>query len=412
MAIKERTISNKLTTGIPTTVYDVNVKYRHGGKQKSLEKRGFPSREEAQAYEAEMKERLKNPDFIEALMTKPTGNPSFTNFTTQWLETQVKIFNRSKTYGSYRSNLQAHVLPRLGDKLVKDLKGSDLDSLYLSLRESGLSDSSLLNIHKTISTALSYGKKSGLLERNVAENITTSFQREHKIEDPYNEEELATLLRGVKGTEHEFAYILASLYGLRIGEVLGLRSRNVDIDKREFSVVEQLPDGLSRKAKYFTDLAPLKSESRTLPITDITLPYFIQGLERQSQVEHQNHLLVSRVDGSPFTRAELNKDFKLFQSQLGLRSIRFHDLRRTCATGVYNLSGDFFGVSKILGHSLSSVSDLLGVEKPLQSTTDCYISVKPKTIQDLLTVYHEAVPGEQGNTKGNSTNQVSFVTEV
>lgn len=402
MAITERTIHNTHTTGIPTTVYDINIKYRWEGTQKSYGKQGFSSFEEAQTFEQEMKENLKNPEFILALATKPANNPSFSDFTTNWLKIQVKVSNRSKTYECYRSNLQAHVLPWIGDKPVKDLEGHDLDNLYLALRESGVSDTSLLSIHKTISTALTYGKKSELLDRNVAENITIKFQRENKKESPYTEEELAILLHGVRGTEYELAYVLAALYGLRIGEVLGLRAHNVDIDNRTFSVVEQLPSGLSRKVKLISDLAPLKSQARTLPITDLTLPYFIQGLERQSQVEHQNHLLVSQKDGSPLSRAELNQDYKQFQKQLRLRSTRFHDLRHSCATGIYNLTGDIFGVSKILGHTFASTSQAFGAEKPLQIATDSYISVKPKSILDLLNVYHKVVLVEQGNREGNS----------
>lgn len=277
MAISKREVKNSKATGIPSIIFDVNVKYRSSGKQKALVKRGFLTEEEARCYETQMKKLLQNPEFVETLTAEKSKNPTFLEFTTNWLESQVKSKNSPQTYRSYQSSLQAHVVPVLGKIPEKKLASQDLDKLYLKLRDTGVSDSTLSSIHKTVSSALTHGKKSGLLENNIGENVTVTFQRESNTAEPYNEKEVRILLKGTEGTEYGFAYILASLYGLRIGEVLGLRSVNVDVEKQEFSVVEQLPDGLSRKVKHITELAPLKSESRTLPITDVTLPYFAKA---------------------------------------------------------------------------------------------------------------------------------------
>lgn len=64
MAIRERKVKNKrnsqgILTGRPGIVYDVNVKVYENGKQKSIAKRGFATRREAELYEAQIKLELQ-----------------------------------------------------------------------------------------------------------------------------------------------------------------------------------------------------------------------------------------------------------------------------------------------------------------------------------------------------------------
>ena len=72
MAITERTVQNKRNstgelTGKPGTVYDVNIKYKSNGKQKTHSKKGFTTKKEALQYEASMKNKLSNPSYISVL---------------------------------------------------------------------------------------------------------------------------------------------------------------------------------------------------------------------------------------------------------------------------------------------------------------------------------------------------------
>jgi hypothetical protein len=75
----------------------------------------------------------------------------------------------------------------------------------------------------------------------------------------------------VSGTEWELPVVLAGMYALRMGEILGMRWRNVDLENITFSVVEQMPFRLPVETKTVSEMAPTKSNDRALPITEVTL---------------------------------------------------------------------------------------------------------------------------------------------
>lgn len=88
------------------------------------------------------------------------------------------------------------------------------------------------------------------------------------------------------GTEWELIVVLAGLYGLRLGEIMGLRWRNIDLSGLSFSVVEQLPFRLPTTTSMISEMAPVKSSERTLPITDSTKIYFERHRELQNEQKH------------------------------------------------------------------------------------------------------------------------------
>lgn len=103
--------------------------------------------------------------------------------------------------------------------------------------------------------------------------------------------------------------VLAGFYGLRMSEIIGLRTTNIDLDKMQFEVVEQMPFKVPPGTKTITKMAPTKSNDRLLPITEETLPYFLRQLdliERQKNLlatsggeYYDNKLLIAKPDGSP-----------------------------------------------------------------------------------------------------------------
>lgn len=167
------------------------------------------------------------------------------------------------------------------------------------------------------------------------------------------------------GTFWEMPIMLGGLYGLRMSEILGLRWQNVDLENRVFRVVEQLPYKLPAGTTTITEMAPVKSQERDLYITDTALLFFERQLALQSKRKlfcelggttyYDNDLVVARPDGSPCRRDRVSADFSQMLRRSGMAHIRFHDLRHTAATNMHQLTGDFYTVGKILGHSLKGI---------------------------------------------------------
>ena len=169
----------------------------------------------------------------------------------------------------------------------------------------------------------------------------------------------------ILGTEWEMPVVLAGMYGLRISEILGLEKSKIDLKNMRFSVDEQLPFNLPAGTKFIEKLAPTKSNDRVLPITEETLPYFIRQfnlIESQKNMivasggeYYDNDLFISKPDGSPYRRDRMSSNFGQLIRHLEMPHLRFHDLRHTAATNMHQLTGDFYTVGEILGHTLKGI---------------------------------------------------------
>ena len=389
-------------TGRTGTVYDVDIKYKTPDGYKHYTKKGFTTKKEAQQHEAEMKVKLSNPAYspVQGAQSKQT----LKEYLAEWLEQYGKVNLRPSTHASYKSIIDIHVNPNIGHLQLREITPSTLDSLYKKMYEKGLSQCTVRNTNRVMSVALEGARKYRYIEFNAARDVLTKFGQQGKTPDPYTIQQMQQLMGHVSGTEWEFPVMLAGMYGLRMSEVLGLRWRNVDLEKMQFGVVEQLPFRLPAKTTIIEQMAPVKGKGadnageRLLPITEETLPYFerqkeLQARQREHTINgggtyHENDIVVSKANGAPHRRDQISASFGQMLRRSGFAYIRFHDLRHTAATNMHQLTGDFFTVGNILGHSLKGAGIHLGISTRLDAMTAQYIDVRLERKKDVLGAYH------------------------
>lgn len=403
MAIQARTVKNKRDssgelTGRAGTVYDVNIKYKSGGVSKTYSRKGFPTKKEAQQHEAEMKIKLTNPSY--APPTASQRKMTVQEYMNEWLERHGEANLRPSTKASYRSHIKNHIIPAVGDVPLSQLSSAMLDDMYHRLAEKGLSQTSVKYAHRIMGVALEHARKYHLIDSNPARDTITRFGKENETPAPYTVEQMRTLLAGVAGTPWEMIIILGGLYGLRVSEILGLRWRNVDLENGSFSVVEQLPFDLPAGTLEVSEMAPVKAGERALPITEITQSYFQQQKHLQEDQKrmmsdgyHDNDLVVAKPNGTPEHRGRISANFAQLLRRLDMPHIRFHDTRHSAATNMHELTGDFFTVSQILGHSLKGTGIQLNLSSNLESVTAQYVNVRIDRKRLVLDTYHQAVFG-------------------
>jgi integrase len=186
-----------------------------------------------------------------------------------------------------------------------------------------------------------------------------------------------------------------------MSEAIGLRWQNVDIEKMQFGVVEQMPFKVPAGTKIIDEMAPTKSNERLLPITDVALPYFMRQFELQDRQKafvragggeyHENDLVIAKPDGSPCRRETVSADFGHLLRGLEMPHIRYHDLRHTAATNMHQLTGDFYTVGEILGHTLKGIGQSLGISNNLDAVTARYVDARLERKKEVLDTYHQAV---------------------
>lgn len=165
--------------------------------------------------------------------------------------------------------------------------------------------------------------------------------------------------------------------------------------------MEQLPYGLPHATVDLENMAPVKSGERSLPITDITRSYFMRQRDLQAnqrhltgQSYHDNDLVIAKPNGAPERREQLSINFGQLLRRFDMPHIRFHDTRHSAATNMHELTGDFFTVSQILGHSLKGAGIQLNLSSNLDSVTAQYVDVRLERKLVVLDIYHQAVLGQ------------------
>ena len=235
-----------------------------------------------------------------------------------------------------------------------------LNTLYADLLAQGnrrgpLSPKTVNYIHTIVHKALADALDAGVVPANVAERAkpprpNRRSAREIQCWEP---EELARFLDHVRGTRLEAAWRLAAMTGMRRGEVLGLRWRDVDLGAARISV---------RQAVVSVGYAVLQStpkshQARVIDLDSETVE-LLRAHGRRQQAERDewgsgyrdNDLVVARENGEPVHPHSFSQAFERLVRHAGLRRIRLHDLRHTHATIAVRAGVPVKVISERLGH--------------------------------------------------------------
>ena len=128
-----------------------------------------------------------------------------------------------------------------------------------------------------------------------------------------------------------------------------------------------------------------QTEGKELP--DIAVDELTGDVERY----YDNDLVVAKPDGSPISASWVSSQFGKLLEDLDMPHIRFHDLRHTAATNMHQLTGDFYTVGEVLGHTLAGIGVSLGLSMNFEAVTARYVDVRLERKKEVLDAYHGAV---------------------
>jgi integrase len=275
----------------------------------------------------------------------------------RWLNDSVKGNVRPITFGSYERLVRVHVVPALGRIKLKALSPAHLQGLYRDRLDAGLSPCTVQRVHAAvIHRALKQALRWGLVPRNVSEAADPPKAQRKEIR-PLTPEQVRTLLKTAQGNRLEALYVLAITTGLRQGELFGLRWEDIDLTAGRLSVRQTLttPKGGRRLGP------PKRSKSRrSVKLTAGAVKALTAHRERRLEdretlaVLWQDHDFVFATQvGTPLNRHNFfRRCFKPLVEDAGLpRSVRFHDLRHTCATLLLSKNVNPKIVQELLGHA-------------------------------------------------------------
>ena len=167
------------------------------------------------------------------------------------------------------------------------------------------------------------------------------------------------LCESVKNTQLELPVTLASYLGLRRGEVLGLRWRDIDFEKN----ILRVNNTRTKAGGNVIEKEPKTEKSkRVLVMPAQVVEVLLNEKTRQVEIrkKHQNYYdndyIFTKHDGTPFKPNYLSACFRKHIEKLGIEEIRFHDLRHSFASIANQAGIPITEISSAMGHSSPSVT--------------------------------------------------------
>lgn len=298
---------------------------------------------------------------IEEREAMQKGDILFTDFLLKWLRV-AKSTVKLTTYASYEMMATKIIIPyfQILNIKLKELTTEDIQDFYSAQLER-VSANTVIHYHAIIHRALKYAVKIKTIQSNPAVNVERP-RKEKFIGSFYDKKEINTLFDIIQGHPLEVAIKLAAFYGLRREEIIGLKWTAIDFENNtltiQHTVTECNLDG--KHIEVASDTAKTDSSLRTMPLVTNFREMLLAKKEKQEHYrklcgrsyckEYLDYIFVNEM-GERWKPRYLSDGFKRILEQNGLRRIRFHDLRHTCASLLLANNVPMKKIQEWLGHS-------------------------------------------------------------
>lgn len=273
-----------------------------------------------------------------------------------WLREVQRNRIRETTMTAYRVMIRCHIEPAIGGHKLKSLSVHDIRNALEILQTKGCSGRTMQKCLQILSACLNCAMREELVFRNVA-TIVEKPKHVPKEIHIWSAEQASLFLEAIENHPHYIAFLLFLTYGMRRGEVLGLRWRDIDFENNLIYVRQQIDriDGkiMARDVKTINSrrILPLMTHVRNAllnhAIRNAVIP---PAFELNAGLSTEDTVIKSAV-GTPLEPRNLTRCFNILLKQTGLPRITVHAMRHTAATVLKDLNVPVKDAQLILGHS-------------------------------------------------------------
>jgi integrase len=292
---------------------------------------------------------------------KSTCMPVY-EYMVEWLESRRYALQLS-TCNSYEMLINGRIKKYYSQTeiTVASLRPADIRWFYTNLFQEGCSAATVIHYHAVLHKAFEQAYKEDIIPCNPFDKVDRPrVERYHA--NFLSEEDLATLLKNSKDDPMYAVIYLASIFGLRRSEVLGVRWSRIDFEQKRIlfdtKVIEIKANGLA----HVKPIEKMKNDSsrRYLPLPPNAEAVLLNIREKAKlfQVMFEDSYSTEYTDyvccnplGQLFFPRYVTNHFKVILRQNKLPDVRFHDLRHTCASILIQHQLPLIAVKEYLGHS-------------------------------------------------------------
>ena len=278
----------------------------------------------------------------------------------EWIDFWYKYFSSPKlrptTQATYENRIYGHIIPSMGKIPISKLTQNDLQQFYAKLKRTGrkvnvelkgtgVSDRMVRSCHALCRSSLEKAVEEGLITRNpsIGCKLPPKKNGEMKV---LTQNEIVRLLNQAYDEGYYEMFLLELTTGMRRGEILGLKWRDLNLETGELNIKRQL----TTKGIF---VPKTKSSIRTILLP----PDMLDLLREMKKTAKYDWIFPSPVkEGEPRNPTAITKRFRIMLERAHCKHVRFHDLRHTFATMALENGMDVKTLSAMIGHVSSETT--------------------------------------------------------
>lgn len=263
---------------------------------------------------------------------------------------------KRSTLDDYRSAVNAHLLPAFGDLRLEDIHATTIDAWRRRIvSERRLANRTVNKLLTILHGVFERARKVYGLPGNPVSEVEKQPRRHRVNIDVYSGEEVWALVRAAANDQDGALFLTAAFTGLRMGELLALRWRDVDFERQSIQVNASYTHGVLD--------VPKSGRGRSVPLIDPVAVALTKLRGREHSTQPDDVVFVG-LGGTHVDASALRRRYIKARKSAGLRALRFHDLRHTFGTYAIR-TADPRELQHWMGHAQFS-------------TTEVYLSYKPQ----------------------------------
>lgn len=300
-----------------------------------------------------------------------------------WLE---RGLNRNKiksqaTIDNLTWAVEKQIIPAIGARRLRDLECEHVEDMLADMAEAGMSGSSLIRVHTTLTRALKWAQSRGKVHRNVSDLVQTP-PGGRRPSRAFTVSQVTQILRAATGNRLQALWTLGLVLGLRPGELTGLRWDHINLETGVISIEESLKHHKGQLWQGDPKTRRSRRKIKALPIA-LRAHHERQAAERLAagQLWQETGYVFTTETGAPIDPATLRRAFRALIDAAGIPAKQPtadcpspgrwhpHEMRHSAASYMDHMGVPRSRIAEILGHEGTRTTEVVYIQPEIVDMT-------------------------------------------
>ena len=354
---------------------NIMIGYKADGKKKIKTIYGKTQKEVKDKLEDYKKELLLNTYNVDY------DNITLADYYYTWLMDKKPSY-KATSFKDYETIYRLYIKGRpIGKARLKKLSQTDLKRQYRDLMNEGITPQTIHRINTKLKACLNTAIREEVIIKNPCSLVELPKITKIKKREVLTAEEQASFIEAIQGHKLELLYIVALATGMRLGEILGLKWKYIDFTNNTIEVYNTIQrifvfdDNMKKKLKTIEQTPKTENGTRVIPLPVSLIPKLKEHRKRQlenklkyGQSYNISDYVFTDEMGRIIDNKKPNRNLQSILKTLGIEPIKFHGLRKTYATRLFENGVPPKTVQTLLGHAdiqttLNIYTEVMDTEK-------------------------------------------------